>query len=160
MAIQETSGHQLDVGDKVKMNIAAIGAGDLDGVEFTNTGKDYWRYMNEHPDEVYTVTKLDLDQEPCIYVLSGYMGDNTWAADELIHIPEPTSVFEVMKNLTREESPAFILSMIHHLCKDGIPSLETVLTWLDSQPRQNNTRDAFLISNGKSWVAYRNEHTK
>lgn len=134
MAIKESSGHQLNVGDKVKMNIAAIRAGDLDGVEFTATGKDYWRYMNEHPDEVYTVTKLDLNQDECIYVLSGYMCDNTWAADELIHIPEPASMFEVMKNLTREESPAFILSMIHELCDDEFPSPDAVLEWLDSQP--------------------------
>ena len=52
MAIKETPGHRLNIGDKVKMNIAVIGAGDLDGIEFTTSGKDYWRYMNEHPEKI------------------------------------------------------------------------------------------------------------
>lgn len=134
MAITPVSGHQLEVGDKVKMNLKIIGDGDLDGVEFTKSGKNYWRYMNEHPDEVYTVTALDLSQDECIYILSGYMGDNTWAADELIHIPEPTSMFEVMKNLTIKETPDFIFNMIHHLCEDGLPTKETIATWLNTKP--------------------------
>ena len=46
MALKETIGHVLNVGDKVRMNIPVIGAGDLEGVEVTNTGKDYWRYQN------------------------------------------------------------------------------------------------------------------
>ena len=54
MPLHEISGHVLKVGDRVKMNIEAIGQGDLDGVEFTKSGKNYWLYMNQHPDEVYT----------------------------------------------------------------------------------------------------------
>ena len=35
MAIKEISGHILEIGDRVKMNIPKIGEGDMDGVEFT-----------------------------------------------------------------------------------------------------------------------------
>lgn len=41
MPLHEISGHVLKVGDRVKMNIEAIGQGDLDGVEFTKSGKNY-----------------------------------------------------------------------------------------------------------------------
>lgn len=44
--LQETSGHVLKIGDRVKMNIAVIAEEDMDGIEFTITGKDYWRYVN------------------------------------------------------------------------------------------------------------------
>lgn len=37
MPNKELSGHVLRVGDRVKMNIEAIGQGDLDGIEFTYT---------------------------------------------------------------------------------------------------------------------------
>jgi hypothetical protein len=136
MALKETSGHLLKVGDRVRMNIPVIEKGDMDGVEFTADGKDYWRYMNEHPDEVYTVTAIEADDccSECIYVLSGYMGDNTWASDELILVPQPETMFEVMKNLTREESPSFILSMIYQLCEEGLPPPEAIEEWLDLQP--------------------------
>ena len=59
MAIKEISGHILEIGDRVKMNIPKIGEGDMDGVEFTLSGENYWRYMNTHPDEVYTVEGFD-----------------------------------------------------------------------------------------------------
>lgn len=41
--LKQTSGHRFNVGDKERMNIETIEKGDLDGVEITNTGKDYWR---------------------------------------------------------------------------------------------------------------------
>lgn len=37
MPNKEHSGHVLRVVDRVKMNIEAIGQGDLDGIEFTYT---------------------------------------------------------------------------------------------------------------------------
>ena len=40
MALKETSGHLLKVGDRVKMNIPVIGEGDLDGDEITESGLD------------------------------------------------------------------------------------------------------------------------
>lgn len=100
MALREASGHLLKVGDRVKMNIPVIGEGDLDGVEITASGFDYWRYMNEHPNEVYTVEDIDLSSDDPQYILSGAMGGNTWYSDELILVPTPESIFEVIKSMT------------------------------------------------------------
>ena len=112
MKMKEISGHVLNIGDKVKMNISAIGQGDLDGVEFTTTGKNYWRYMNQHPDEVYTVVDYDFSNEnETGYVLSGYMEDNNWYADELILVPEPETRFETIKNMTKDELANFISTL-------------------------------------------------
>lgn len=108
----ETSGHILEIGDHVKMNIAAIGKGDMDGVEFTANGKNYWRYMNQHPDEVYTVVEFDYsDDDQTGYVLSGYMSDNNWFSDELILVPEPKTYFEAIKSMTLEEMTKFLSSI-------------------------------------------------
>ena len=145
MALKETSGHVLNVGDKVRMNIPVIGAGDLEGVEVTNTGKDYWRYMNEHPDEVYTITKYDLAYEDCPYRLSGYMSDNTWASDELIHVPEPQNRFELLKNMTVEEMARELIPMVMELCEDGVPSEELVLDWLNSLETKEIGEDGFEL---------------
>lgn len=145
MAMKETSGHVLNVGDKVRMNIPVIGADDLDGIEVTATGKDYWRYMNEHPDEVYTITKYDLDYEDCPYRLSGYMSDNTWASDELIHVPEPQNRFELLKNMTVEEMARELIPMVMELCEDGVPSEELVLDWLNSLETKEIGEDGFEL---------------
>lgn len=104
MALLDTSGHILNVGDKVKMNIPFIGSGDLDGVEITADGKNYWRYMNEHPYEVYTIVGFDFSNENEVsYILDGYMGGNNWYSDELIHVPKPESRYEVLKNMSLDE---------------------------------------------------------
>lgn len=145
MAMKETSGHILNVGDKVRMNIPVIGAGDLDGIEVTTTGKDYWRYMNEHPDEVYTITKYDFAYEDCPYRLSGYMSDNTWASDELIHVPEPQNRFELLKNMTVEEMARELIPMVMELCEDGVPSEELVLDWLNSLETKEIGEDGFEL---------------
>lgn len=106
---QETSGHLLNVGDRVKMNIAVIGEGDMDGVEFTSTGKNYWRHMNQFPDEIYTITSLDFtNDEETSYNLSGYMSDNNWYSSELILIPQPKTLFECIKCATLEEMQYFL----------------------------------------------------
>lgn len=47
MAIKEISGHILEIGDRVKMNIPKIGEGDMDGVEFTLSGE--LLAVHEHP---------------------------------------------------------------------------------------------------------------
>lgn len=133
--IQSTSGHKVEIGDKVKMNIKVIGEGDLDGVEITASGFDYWRYMNEHPDEVYTVVSLDLSGgEDCIYVLDGAMGGNTWAADELIHVPDPESNFEIIKNMSLDEMAAGLFPLLFDIIEDGVPSSEIMKEWLKAKP--------------------------
>lgn len=132
MAILETSGHRLNIGDHVKMNIDFIGKGDLDGVEFTLSGKNYWRYMNEHPDEVYTVTGYDSENDQ--YILSGFMSDNTWYADELIHVPDAQSIFELIKNMTLEEMRDNLFALVLALCEEGVPSADMIEDWLNSKP--------------------------
>lgn len=139
MPLHELSGHVLKVGDRVKMNIEAIGQGDLDGVEFTKGGKNYWLYMNQHPDEVYTITKVDCNYEDCPYFLSGYM-DTNWAADELILVPTPTSRFDVIKNMTLQEMAKDLLPMVLDLCEDGVPTQELVSEWLSSAPEVADER--------------------
>ena len=99
--LKDVSGHILEIGDKVKMNIEVLKNGDLDGVEFTSTGENYWKYICSHPDEVYTVTDITYQySDESIYVLDGYLADNTWAADELIYVPEAKSRYEVIKNMS------------------------------------------------------------
>lgn len=139
MPLHEISGHVLKVGDRVKMNIEAIGQGSLDGIEFTKSGKNYWRYMNQHPDEVYTITKVDFSYDVCPYFLSGYM-DTNWAADELILVPIPASRFEVIKNMTLQEMAKDLLPMVLDLCEDGVPTQELVSEWLSSAPDVTDER--------------------
>ena len=135
MGIQNTSGQLLKIGDKVKMNIEVIGQGDLDGVEIgDNDSVNYWRYMNQHPDEVYTITGLNLDYDTCPYELSGAMSGNTWASDELILLPEPTSRFEIIKNMTFEEMRDNLLPMLQELCAYGVPSKQMMEQWLTRHP--------------------------
>ena len=136
MAMKEVSGHQLEIGDRVKMNLEVIGKGDMDGVEFTKTGKNYWRYMNQHPDEVYTVTAIDLSGDDTQYILSGFMGDNTWYADELILLPAPASNFEAIKNMTLEEMAKGLLPLLAEVLEDGLPSPELMREFLESKPEQ------------------------
>lgn len=121
MAIKEISGHILEIGDRVKMNIPKIGEGDMDGVEFTLSGENYWRYMNTHPDEVYTVEGFDNSGAEPQYILSGRMGGNTWYSDELLLQPAPQDRFEVIKNMTLEEMAKDLLPMILGLCEEGVP---------------------------------------
>ena len=134
MAMKEVTGHQLEIGDRVKMNLEVIGKGDLDGVEITLTGKNYWRYMNQHPDEVYTVTDFDFSKSETQYVLSGYMGDNTWYADELILLPAPASNFEVIKNMTLEEMAKDLLPLLAEVLEEGLPSPELMKEFLEAKP--------------------------
>lgn len=134
MALKETSGHLLKVGARVKMNIPVIGEGDLNGVESTESGFDSWQYMNEHPDEVYKVEDIDLSSDDPQYILSGAMGGNTWYSDELILVPTPESVFEVIKNMTLEEMSQKLFPMVLSQCEEGIPSPELVEQWLISKP--------------------------
>ena len=135
MGIQNTSGQLLKIGDKVKMNIEVIGQGDLDGVEIgDNDSVNYWRYMNQHPDEVYTITGLNLNYDTCPYELSGAMSGNTWASDELILLPEPTSRFEIIKNMTFEEMRDNLLPMLQELCAYGVPSKQMMEQWLTRHP--------------------------
>lgn len=137
MAIKETSGHILEIGDRVKMNIPKIGKGDMDGVEFTLSGENYWRYMNAHPDEVYTVEGVDDSKAEPQYILSGRMGGNTWYSDELLLQPAPQDRFEVIKNMTLEEMSKDLLPMILGLCEEGVPSVELVQEWLCGKPEED-----------------------
>lgn len=135
--IKQTSGQLLEIGDHVKMNIEAIGKGDMDGVEFTKTGKNYWRYMNQHPDEVYTITEIDGETEQPSYYLSGDMAGENWYSDELILLPEPRSNFEIIKNMTLEEMAQELLNMVFALFEDGVPSTDEIQAWLDSKPKED-----------------------
>ena len=128
------SGHLLKVGDRVRMNIKVTGDGDLDGDEITASGFNYWRYMNEHPDEVYTVEDIDLSSDDPQYILSGAMGGNTWYSDELILVPTPESIFEVIKNMTLEEMSQKLFPIVLSQCEDGVPSQELIEEWLNSKP--------------------------
>ena len=133
--LTETSGQVLEIGDKVRMNIAQIEKGDMDGVEFTTTGKNYWRYMNEHPNEVYTITGLDFDTgDTTSYELSGEMAGENWYSEELIHVPEAASNFEIIKNMTIEEMAKDLIPMLHEILEDGIPSENSLLHWLNKKP--------------------------
>lgn len=134
MAVIPTSRQNLNVGDKVKMNISLIERGDLDGIAYTTSGKDYWRYMNEHPDEVYTVTAIDTTRgegEIC-YCLDGYMSGNNWYSDELIHIPAPSSRYEVIKNMTLDEMATDLLPLLSEILEDGLPSNQLFKEFLEA----------------------------
>lgn len=142
MIQKEISGQVLKKGDHVKMNIEVIGKGDLDGVEITNSGTNYWLYMQTHPDEVYTVEGFDFSvSDECIYVLSGAMSGNTWAADELILVQEPQTVFEVIKNMTIEEMADELIPLIQRFCEDGIPTKDSMLEILKSDPHHEQSKE-------------------
>ena len=136
MALVSTSRQNLNVGDKVKMNISLIERGDLDGIAYTTSGKDYWRYMNEHPDEVYTVTAIDTtrDEGEICYCLDGYMSGNNWYSDELIHIPAPSSRYEVIKNMTLDEMATDLLPLLSKILEDGLPSNQLFKEFLEAAP--------------------------
>ncbi len=142
MALHEVPHQLLEIGDKVKMDIQAIRerveCGDVDGIEITATGDNYLKYMLAHPDEVYTVVELDFNYDSCPYVLSGPMGNNTWAQDELIYVPQAQTRFEVIKNMTLQEMATELIPMIAGLCEDGVPSPELVETWLNGAPEEQN----------------------
>lgn len=127
------SGQALEIGDKVRMNIPVIAEGDMDGIEFTSSGKNYWGYMKRHPDEVYTVVDFDFtNEEEVSYILSGEMAGNNWYSEELILVPPAKSNFETIKNMTKEEMAQQLLHMILAVCEDGIPSPEVFMDWLES----------------------------
>lgn len=111
--MKEITGHILEIGDRVKMNIAEIGSGDMDGVEFTCTGKNYWRYMNQHPDEIYTVVDFDFSGEETSYILSGEMSGNNWYPEELILVPEPKTYFEAIKCMDIDEMTKFLSNLFN-----------------------------------------------
>lgn len=127
--LKDVSGHVLEIGDKVKMNIEVLKNGDLDGVEFTSTGENYWKYICSHPDEVYTVTDITYQySDESIYVLDGYLADNTWAADELIYVPEAKTRYEVIKNMSFEE----MRDGLRELLAQYDPAKDDFAQWLDT----------------------------
>lgn len=148
MALKETTGNILEIGDRVKINLPALEKEVKeyggDGIEFTATGKNYLRYAREHPDEVYTIVDFDFAYESCPYVLSGYMSDNSWESAHLILIPAPKSRFEIIKNMTLEEMSAQLIPLICELCKDGIPCTEAVQGWLESMPEEEQDEPTFV----------------
>lgn len=127
--LKDVSGHVLEIGDEVKMNIEVLKNGDLDGVEFTSTGENYWKYICSHPDEVYTVTDITYQySDESIYVLDGYLADNTWAADELIYVPEAKTRYEVIKNMSFEE----MRDGLCELLAQYDPAKDDFAQWLDT----------------------------
>lgn len=139
MALHDVPHQLLEVGDKVKMDIKGILKRDeMDGVETTASGENYLKYMLAHPEEVYTVVDLDFNYESCPYVLSGPMGNNTWARDELIYVPEAQTRFEVIKNMTLQEMATELIPMVAAICEDGVPCPELVEAWLNGSPIQGD----------------------
>lgn len=136
MSIREVGGQLLNIGDKVKINIDVVGQGDLDGVEITASGKNYWRYILQHPEEVYTVCNLDLDLD-CPYQLDGFLEGASWSAEELILLPAPSSRFEVIKNMSLAEMKEHLFPMILSACEDGVPSPELISQWLEEPPEKS-----------------------
>lgn len=65
------------------------------------------------------------------------MGDNSWCADELIHVPQPETVFEDIKNMTFEEMKERLFRMVLAQCGDGVPSPDAIAEWLQSKPENN-----------------------
>lgn len=137
--LKETSGHTLEIGDKVRMNITIIADEDLDGIEYTKSGVNYWRYMNQHPEEVYTVTGLDFsNDDETGYFLSGAMEGNNWLSSELILVPAAKTRFEYIKNMTIEEMAAELIPMIaYDLCEEGVPGIEAIEEWLSGEPNDH-----------------------
>lgn len=99
---------RFKLGDRVKINIPVLEAGDRDGVEYTTTGKNYWEYILEHPDEVYTIIQLNFDYDETTYELSGYLGDNDWYPDELILAEAPITNYDAIKHMTKHELADFL----------------------------------------------------
>ena len=118
------------------MNIPVIGAGDLDGIEVTASGVNYWRYMCQHPDEIYTVTGFDYsNNDETGYTLSDAMAGNNWYSNELILVPAADTRFEKIKSMTFEEmSKELVPMVVYGLCEDGIPGPEHIQMWLASSP--------------------------
>lgn len=134
--LKETIGQSLNIGDKVRMNIPCFEDSDRDGVEFTISDKNYWRYMNQHPNEIYTVTGFDYttDDDQTTYLLSGYMEGTNWYSDELILIPEPQSNFELIKNMSIDDM-ARLFSNKTKLTQAKI------LKWLNEKPTEKERVD-------------------
>lgn len=126
----------LEVGDRVKMDIDVIASGDMDGVEFTSSGTNYWAHMLNNPDGTYTVESVDFDftdeEGNPSYTLSDQMKGNTWYRDELILLPAPKILFEKIKEMTLEEMSVQIVPIMQRVCKDGIPTPEEVRAFLSS----------------------------
>jgi len=78
--------HSFPIGASVKMNIDKFYNDDRDGVEVTRSGKNYWEYMFNHPDETYKIISKSFNDNVQMYAyeLDGYMANNTWYEDELI----------------------------------------------------------------------------
>ena len=133
MALHETTGHQLEIGDRVRMNVAFIGTEDLDGIEITADGTNYWRYMNEHPDEIYTVEEYDYSNEDEVgYILSGAMAGNNWYANELIHIPEPKTRYEAIMAMSDRELAEFLVNRFGDRRDEMLK--DKCMRWLDGPP--------------------------
>lgn len=118
------------------MDIDVISAGDMDGVEFTSSGTNYWEYMLSHPDEIYTVESVDFDftdeEGNPSYTLSDQMQGNTWYRGELILLAPPKTLFERIKEMTLDEMSAQIVPIMQEICMDGIPTPEEVRAFLSS----------------------------
>lgn len=140
--LKETAGQILKIGDKVRMNIPVIGAGDLDGIEVTASGVNYWRYMCQHPDEIYTVTGFDYsNNDETGYTLSDAMAGNNWYSNELILVPAADTRFEKIKSMTFE---AFLMDRVNGYLVDNSPWLKPGVL-----RRSGYSRNSFL-SNGIS----------
>lgn len=122
------------IGDRVRMNIASMMDSDRDGIEFTADNTNYWRYMNEHPMEIYTVTDIDNSYDTPHYVLSGFMGSNDWYADELLYVKPARTLYEQIIQSTEEELAALIPVVVEQIKQANTTNQEKLIVMLNAAP--------------------------
>ena len=100
----------IKIGDKVRMNVPEILRYSL---QECMLDKQYLLHMIDHPNEVYTVEKYNLDCPVCPYILSGAMAGPAWADDEIIPVSYASSWFDVIKNASIDDMANALSFMLH-----------------------------------------------
>lgn len=77
----------MKVGDKVKINITVL---DETGLQDCETQIKAYEYITEHPDEVYTVSRVDDPALANIILNHPIVGVTSFFEDELIKVGEST----------------------------------------------------------------------
>lgn len=116
-----------NVGDKVRINIDAVNVKDFNNITF--------RYINEHPIEIYTITEIIKNKDNSIsYNLSRFSKKYTWCSTELISITKAKNIYEQIVQSTYEELikllPHVINLISNKLTLDS--STKTIINFLES----------------------------
>ena len=155
---------ELKIGTLVKMNCKFIGieystSGQLVDDE---TGKNYGKYMRNHPEEVYEITGTDYvakdEGRYAYYQLSGYMAGMNWAEAELIVQQKKRGPLTYQELFERENKPVWGFDFA---AKKGSWAFVRIIM------STNGSRLAHLAGGkirfgpasqyGKSWIAYDDE---